>query len=69
MARVVLIENPADLDELTETDMRRWWRNACKKHTRNGEVYFEVTSSFNIYGGIKRLASFGVKARAAYPSR
>ncbi len=65
MTRVVLIETAADLDDRIEADMRRWWRHVCKKHVRNGEVYFEVGSRFNVNEGIKRLASFGVKARAA----
>ena len=67
MARVVLIENPEELDELTEGEMRRWWSNRCRAHRKNGETYFEVGSPnhFRVYEGIKRFASFGIKARAA----
>ena len=67
MSLVVLIENPNELDEFTEQDMRRWWRNGCKKHVVNGEVFFEVVEPvrLNAREGAKRLASFGVKARVA----
>jgi len=66
MAIVVLIEDP-ELDPFTEQDMRRWWRDKCKKHILNGEIYFEVVSPvrYNAREGAKRLASFGVKARVA----
>jgi len=64
MALVVLIESE-DFDEYTEQEMRRWWRHRCKKHQVNGEVFFEVAYPvrFNTREGVKRLASFGVKAR------
>ncbi len=62
---VVLIED--ELDEFTEADMRRWWRGKAIKRCRNGEVYFEVglPARLNLWGGVKRLASFGIKARVA----
>jgi hypothetical protein len=66
MALVVLIETPGKLDGYIEQDMRRWWRNHCRKHTTlNGEIFFIVPGKFNLYEGVKRLASFGVKARVA----
>jgi hypothetical protein len=60
---VVLISG--ELDEFTETDMRRWWHNHCKKHVVSGETFFEVQGRLNLYGGVERLASFGVSARVA----
>lgn len=62
---VVLIESP--MEDFVEADMRRWWRDRCKKHVRNGETYFEVAPpiSLNAYEAVDRLASFGVKARVA----
>lgn len=65
MALVVLIES--EMHEHAEADMRRWWRHHCRKHMRQGETYFEVASPvrWNAYEGVKRLASFGVKARVA----
>lgn len=67
MALVVLIKQPENLDEFTESDMRRWWRGRCVKHVRDGEMFFEVASPvrFNVSEGVKRLASFGVSARVA----
>lgn len=63
MALVVLIDEPDKLDDHTEQDMRRWWRQHAKKHVREGEVFFEVMGKLNLYGGCKRLWSFGVPAR------
>lgn len=69
MALVVLIENPEDFDQGTwnhiEQDMRRWWRHRCVKHVLGGEVFFQVGDpvKFNLYGGVERLQSFGVRAR------
>lgn len=62
---VVLIESA--LEPIVEADMRRWWRDRCKKHVVHGETYFEVATPirFNCYEGVKRLASFGVRARVA----
>lgn len=64
---VILVENQDKYDAYTRKDMTRWWRGHCKHHQRDGELYIEVTYPIrsNIYEGIKRLASFGVKARAA----
>jgi hypothetical protein len=64
---VVLIENIGELDSFTEEDMRRWWRNRCKKHSVGGEVYFEMMTPirYNAREGVKRLESFGVKAHVA----
>jgi hypothetical protein len=60
---VILIED--ELDEFTEQDMRRWWRGRCVKHVRNGEVLFEVgePKRLNLWEGVKRFASFGIKTR------
>lgn len=74
MALVVLIENPTELTPEVETDMRRWWRGHCVKHTSRAclsadrtEVWFEVgyPVRYNVSEGVQRLASFGVTARAA----
>lgn len=67
MALVVLIENPEQLDEYTEVEMRRWWRHRCRKITWGGEVFFSVGApkKMNLYEGVKRLRSFGVDARVA----
>jgi hypothetical protein len=66
MPLVVLLSSP-DLDGFTEGDMRRWWRNHCKKHTVNGETFFEVSPPirYNTREGVRRLASFGVASRVA----
>lgn len=68
IALVVLIERPEELLPEIEADMRRWWRGHCVKITRDGETWFAVSAplSYNVREGIKRLASFGVSARAAY---
>jgi hypothetical protein len=63
MALVVLIED--GLTDHAERDMRRWWGGNCKKRVANGETYFEVCGKFRLYEGVKRLASFGVRARIA----
>jgi hypothetical protein len=60
MALVVIIDS--DLSAYAETDMRRWWCHSCKKHVRDGVTFFEVAGKFKLYEGVKRLASFGVKA-------
>lgn len=60
MALVVVIDD--GLTDHAEKDMRRWWGNNCKKHVRNGVTFFEVAGKFRMYDGVKRLASFGVKA-------
>jgi len=60
MALVVIID--ADLTEHAETDMRRWWGNECKRHRDESGVFFEVPGKFKLYEGVKRFASFGVKA-------
>lgn len=62
---VVLIESP--LDQYAEAEMRRWWQYRCVKITLRGETYFSVGAPkrFRVAEGVKRLASFGVKARAA----
>ncbi len=65
MALVVLIETPDKLDDYAEQDMRRWWGHHCRKHTGHGEVFFIVPGKFRLYEGVKRLASFGIKARVA----
>ncbi len=67
MALVILIEQPEEFDEFTGEDMRRWWRYRCKKIVRSNETYFDVASPkrFNLYEGVRRLASFGVQARVA----
>jgi hypothetical protein len=66
MSLVVLIIG--EMDQVVETDMRRWWRGHCIKRVKNGETYFEVgyPVRYNVQEGVKRLASFGVKARAAF---
>ena len=70
MPLVVLIENPEDEAQAEalnwgEADMRRWWDHRCVKVERDGEVWFEVAGRFKLYEGVKRWASFGVKARIA----
>ena len=74
MSLVVLLENPAEMVPEVEADMRRWWRGHCVKHTSRAclsgdktEVWFEVGQPvrYNVSEGVKRLASFGVIARAA----
>lgn len=73
MALVVLIEDQEMFksSEFIEQDMRRWWQNKCKKIVigtdASHEIYFDVATPkhFNLYEGVKRLASFGVKARVA----
>ena len=65
MALVVLIENPEKLDDYVEQDMRRWWQHRCRKIVSGGKTYFIVPGKFYLYEGVKRLASFGVKARVA----
>lgn len=60
MALVVVIDS--GLSHFAEADMRRWWGNACKKHVKGSDVFFEVAGKFKLYEGVKRLASFGVKA-------
>jgi len=65
MALVVLIENHEDFDTYTENDMRRWWGHACKKHSQNGEVFFEFGSNvrYKTREGVRRLKSFGINAK------
>jgi hypothetical protein len=60
MALVVIIDG--DLPAHAEQDMRRWWSYGCKKHVHKNDVFFEVAGKFKLYEGVKRLASFGVKA-------
>jgi hypothetical protein len=60
MALVVVIDE--GLTQHAEYDMRRWWGNAVKKHVRDGVTFFEVAGKFKLYEGVKRFASFGVKA-------
>lgn len=64
MSLVILIENPDKLDDYIERDMRRWWRHNCKKHVADSETWFEIRD-FRTWAteSIKRLASFGIKAR------
>lgn len=68
MPYVVLIENAEDFDIATEQEMRRWWRHHCRKVVRAGEVFFTVglPVRYNVVEGVKRLASFGIRARGAY---
>lgn len=71
---VVLILD--QLEPSVESDMRRWWRGHCIKHTTRTcldgnaliETYFEVglPVAYNVSEGVKRLASFGVRARGAH---
>lgn len=66
MALVILIETPDTFVDYAEQDMRRWWRHRCKKHVVNGEMYFEIGDPKTWAAeSVKRLASFGVKARVA----
>lgn len=62
---VILIQD--SLDEFTEQDMRRWWRGRCVKHVVKGETFFDVgePKKLNLWEGVRRLASFGVRARVA----
>jgi hypothetical protein len=62
---VVLIES--EIEPFIEADMRRWWRHHCIKVTRGSETFFKVDTPkrYNSREGVKRLASFGVKARVA----
>lgn len=58
---------PASYDEVPfiHQDMLRWWRGRAKTHRHNGELLIEVGAPkrVNLYEGVKRLASFGIKAR------
>jgi len=63
MALVILVETPDKLEDYIEQDMRRWWGGHCLKRERNSETLFIVPGKFKLYEGVKRLASFGVKAR------
>jgi len=60
MTLVVVIDG--ELPDYAEQDMRRWWSFRCKKHIKNGDVFFEVAGKFKLYEGVKRLASFDVEA-------
>lgn len=62
---VVLIQS--EMEPFIGADMRRWWSNRCVKVTRGGETFFKVDTPkrFRCREGVKRLASFGVKARVA----
>lgn len=57
-----------NFDDFTEQDMRRWWMQRCiiDRHDPRG-IFIKVGApvKFRVYHGIKRLASFGVEARAA----
>jgi hypothetical protein len=66
MALVVVIDG--EIHPHAEQDMRRWWGGACKKHVRDGVTFFEVAGKFRMYDGVKRLASFGVKAHVGRAS-
>lgn len=59
MALVVVIDS--ELPTHAEQDMRRWWGGGIK-HVKGKDVFFEVAGKFKLYDGVKRLASFGVKA-------
>jgi len=69
---LVVLIHPDDVDKLDEfclPDMCRWWQGHAIQRTIGGETWFEVGRAgckhLALYGGVKRLASFGVRARVA----
>ena len=63
---VLLIENPAEYDDLVRPDMQRWWRRGVKHHYVNGETLVGLAAGDKriwLPESVKRLASFGVRAR------
>ena len=63
---VIKIENVADYEEedFTRQDMTRWFRGKMKHHRLDGELLIEVAypKRTNLYEGVKRLSSFGIKS-------
>lgn len=62
----LLIENPEAYDDMVRPDMHRWWRTGVKHHYVNGETLVELADGTRrvwLPESVKRLASFGVRAR------
>ena len=64
MPYFIKIADPEDYDAIVRADMERWWRGHCTHHKLpNGGILIETRGRLNLYGGVERLASFGVAAR------
>ena len=63
MPYFLLIENKDEYDRFTRQDMTRWWRGCCKHHATDNELLVETTGRLNLWGGVERLRSFGIRSR------
>lgn len=64
MPYFIRIEKPDDYDAAVRADMERWWHGHCRHHhLPDGRLLVETRGRLNLYGGVERLASFGVEAR------
>ncbi len=70
--RYILVET-VDMWPEAQADMTRWWSGGCRAKTVDGELLLDVqmpdrNNHFRLYEGIKRLASFAVRARVVLRS-